>query len=1606
MAKDDFKILNGTFDKKAQEALQKQTNFYNQLRDTVVAAAKLRKRDRNTTAFDAMPKHPFQLMDPPPGVIPPKAKKLAQDDGIQALNIWASNSMISAFEEGVTWLGYQYLSLLTQRPEYRVITETIAEEMTREWIKIKSRISGTGDPKEDKSDKITQLEQEFKRLNVREVFYNAAVHDGFFGRSHIYLDIELNGRLVSDDREELVTSIGDGSNTYSKAKVPKGSLKSLRNVEPIWIYPTTYDSIDPLKADWYNPTQWFVMGKQVHTSRIPMFVGHPVPDILKPVYQFGGLSQSQMSKPYIDIWLNTRQAVADLIYSFSVFILMTDLEAALEPTAGGEDSLFNRIQIFNDLRQNQGLMIINKESEELKNLAVPLGTLDTLQAQSQEHMACLHPDTTIKTNRGNIPICEVKLTDKVLTRKGWAPLIFAGQTGYAKELVEIRTANSIIEATPWHPIYLPSINEFVAAENVKVGQFLKEDPTWRTNMENQSYGVVIGGALPRLVITAMSKREDYSTALFGKLISDLSQKVLTFITKMMTASITNWTILNYLPVLTTTKPVLFIGESAPFVERNIKHSNPDIRSIAGTIVNTSSTIVNSVKRILTDTPVYNLEVAKGYLPEFYANGILVHNSISRIPLVKLLGISPHGLNASSEGEIRVFYDHIHAYQKHLFAPVLEKIFKFTQLSLWGEIDDDLVFDFVPLWSLDEHQLSQVRKTDAESDQIYVDIGVLHPEEVRKKVSLNPDSEYANIDVEDVPELKEEEEEGLIPKGMHVKSELPEEGGSEESLEHTTKEDSVAGLHHAHMPIEEDEAFDDDDNPEITPPVPQPPTWQSGKLEVPYSAVGEGTTTGMSPGIDDTDTQKQRKLNQLAEALNKEVKQLDPNSRIAKLARLLIGGVTKPNKRIKRLSRVIKDGSLDRFIMPDKPDTPQGAAYRGIDGGPGSGIKGHTTPEEKKGKFSVKSGFSREIRKDPHADPKAHEIQLTGPDGKVHYRGEITQEGPDLFGVGFVENVSREHSGEAPELYRQMADYAKSKGGRLIAGMNTNRTSRAVLEQLESKGLAHKVKFGSRELYEISPSKEGKDYYLETAPNVEGRQDKRNDYQANVRNLHGAIPKAGEYSKEDQAAQDAGEELGPEIDPNNPHAHSHSGHQQALAYHRKMAEKGGDDESHHRIAEGLHNQAALLHQASLVKPSVGESAVKASEQAWKKSDDIASRHAKATEDIKAQEREDVKFQREQGREKQKQALKDRQLAHRAEQDKYDRAHMHEELKNKQVEQQVKRQDHQFKLEQQQADRQQKQIDFQQKQELLKQKNALEQQNMRQRAAREVQQQRPMDPQQQSQRPNTPVQRVMRKPLQQEQAPTQYNQLQQMSGDSALDTDPYKLPPTAAPNIESRQEERNERGGEKINRSIDDPTMIPQMVEQFKADHPIYPKETLYNVDRFPRETGLADPNHPRDLVNNIEGKQEENNLEGSFKANVIGGPTLQMPSYAVNPEANPDLYSNIDDYDYEFVDEPDKDEDKIKRIKRARDEGGRFNNRSGFAGANKRGFAQPAKDDFGTEGRSQLIRSSNVSTPNEQGFKESKSQLVSSGTPRTVKSTKSGYKLGKAQLIPSKNKPSK
>ena len=436
----------------------------------------------------------FRLPKAAPGVVPDNVKPaMAMDSQIaDTYQFGAAQSW-----DGSGFMGYAYLAELTQIPEFRIPCEKLANDATRKWGRIVST-NENGD-KEKVAEKIAMIDAEFRRLNVQECYRRAFEYDGEFGKGQIWFD------LGEDEGPELATNLDIA------LKVKKGSLKRLQLVEPIWTYPNKYNSSNPLREDFYRPETWYVLGQEVHASRMMTFISRPVPDILKPAYMFGGIALIQLMWVCVENWMRTRQSVSDLIHAFSVMVLKSDL--AQELTPAGAQNLALRAQAFNELRDNLGLMILN-DQEDLTNVAAPLGSLDKLQAQSQEHMA----------------------------------------------------------------------------------------------------------------------------------------------------------------------------------------------------------------------------------------------AVACIPLIVLFGLDPAGLNATGDGQIRVYNQSVEGLQARIGTPNMRRLLDIVQMSLFEEIDDTIQWQWEPLWTMTAKEEAEIRKLDAETDCGLIDHGVVDAEEVRGKLAGSPDSGYSSIDVDDLPEM--------------------------------------------------------------------------------------------------------------------------------------------------------------------------------------------------------------------------------------------------------------------------------------------------------------------------------------------------------------------------------------------------------------------------------------------------------------------------------------------------------------------------------------------------------------------------------------------------------------------------------------------------------------------------------------------------------------------------------------------------------------------------------------------------------------------------------------------------------------------------------------
>lgn len=152
----------------------------------------------------------------------------------------------------------------------------------------------------------------------------------------------------------------------------------------------------------------------------------------------------------------------------------------------------------------------------------------------------------------------------------------------------------------------------------------------------------------------------------------------------------------------------------------------------------------------TNTPLSGLDSLQAQSQEQMA-------AVSHIPLVKLLGITPNGLNASSDGEIRVWYDFIAGYQATNLTPLMEWIIDLIQLSEFGQIDPGLAWEWSPLMELDDKQLAEVRQLNASTDSTLMELGVIDAKMVQQRLAADPTSGYAGAlgerdELDDVEEI--------------------------------------------------------------------------------------------------------------------------------------------------------------------------------------------------------------------------------------------------------------------------------------------------------------------------------------------------------------------------------------------------------------------------------------------------------------------------------------------------------------------------------------------------------------------------------------------------------------------------------------------------------------------------------------------------------------------------------------------------------------------------------------------------------------------------------------------------------------------------------------
>lgn len=143
----------------------------------------------------------------------------------------------------------------------------------------------------------------------------------------------------------------------------------------------------------------------------------------------------------------------------------------------------------------------------------------------------------------------------------------------------------------------------------------------------------------------------------------------------------------------------------------------------------------------------------------------------QIPLVRLFGQSPSGMNSTGESDLRTYYDGVKKEQERRLRTGIERVYRVMHLSVFGQpAPDGFALEFKPLW-----QMSDEQKAKIATDVTTAVVGAYDSQMVSRATALKELKQsaevtgiWSNITAEEITEAENEPE---PPRGEGL--ELPD-----------------------------------------------------------------------------------------------------------------------------------------------------------------------------------------------------------------------------------------------------------------------------------------------------------------------------------------------------------------------------------------------------------------------------------------------------------------------------------------------------------------------------------------------------------------------------------------------------------------------------------------------------------------------------------------------------------------------------------------------------------------------------------------------------------------------------------------------------------------
>jgi hypothetical protein len=158
--------------------------------------------------------------------------------------------------------------------------------------------------------------------------------------------------------------------------VKPGSYKGISQVDPYWCAPILdmVSSGVPSSRHFYEPTWWQIGARRVHRSHLVIFRYADPPDVLKPLYLFGGIPLPQMIMERVYCAERTANEAPALALSKRTTVWLTNMAQVMADSQKAAAML----QEWIAYRDNFGIKLGDKEGDEFQQFDTPLADFDQL----------------------------------------------------------------------------------------------------------------------------------------------------------------------------------------------------------------------------------------------------------------------------------------------------------------------------------------------------------------------------------------------------------------------------------------------------------------------------------------------------------------------------------------------------------------------------------------------------------------------------------------------------------------------------------------------------------------------------------------------------------------------------------------------------------------------------------------------------------------------------------------------------------------------------------------------------------------------------------------------------------------------------------------------------------------------------------------------------------------------------------------------------------------------------------------------------------------------------------------------------------------------------